>query len=861
MDANRLREAYSQYFVDRGHTLVPSSGLIPHHPLAPLFTNAGMNQFLPYFLGEEAAPYPRATTVQKCVRIRGKHDDIELIGRTTRHMSFFEMLGNFSFGDYFKEGAIKFHWELLTEVLGLDGDRLWITVHLDDDTAADIWRDTIGIPAERIQRMGEDNYWEMGDTGPCGPSSELYYDRGKEHGRDGGPLHGDDERFREICNLVFMEFDRQSDRSLVPLPRQNIDTGSGLERILPTLQGVNSVWEIDSVRPIIAKGESLSGRTYGVDEETDVSLRILADHSRAMTFLVGDGVFPSNEDRGYVLRRIVRRMLRHANKLGAKGEVAAGLIESVVDTMGVAYPDVVKNKEFITEVLSREEHRFRSTLQSGSVLLDEALAKDGVVSGATAFKLHDTFGFPIELTTEIAAERGREVDAAGFNTAMEEQRAQARAAAKSNETTGSPVEAYRQIIDVSGPTEFLAYEKNEVDTAVVGFLPAPPLVEIFLKASPFYAEQGGQVGDTGHITTDTGAAVIKDTTYAVPGLIRHLGEVTDGHIEVGQEAHAAIDVERRDAIRRNHTGTHILHWALRKVLGDHVKQAGSLVAPDRLRFDFSHFSGVTQEQLTEIERIANEEILSDGTVEIVETSQTEALEAGAIAFFGEKYGDKVRMLRAGNHSLELCGGTHVDALGKIGPIRITSEGSIGSNLRRIEAVTGIGSLDYIRSREGTLLDAANALKAKPEELPAAIERTLAKQKQMEDQIKSLQASARKAVASSLLATAENGFVVARVDGTAPDQLRELALDLRNHSGISGAVLIGTPDGQSVSLVSATEKGGAVEAAHLIAQAAKMVGGGGGKGADFAMAGGRDVSKIDEALESARNCVPAQVAGS
>ncbi len=858
MDANSLRKTFTDFFVERGHTLVPSAGLIPHHPLAPLFTNAGMNQFLPYFLGEEAAPYERATSVQKCVRIRGKHDDIELIGRTTRHLTFFEMLGNFSFGDYFKEGAIKFHWDLFTNVLGLDGDDIWVTVHHSDDDAADIWRDTIGVPAERIQRMGEDNFWEMGDTGPCGPCSELYIDRGPQFGDAGGPAEGDDERYRELGNLVFMQFDRQGDGELIPLPKQNIDTGSGFERILATVEGVNSIWDTSAIRPIIAKGEALSSKTYGDDEENDVSLRILADHSRSMTFLVNDGVFPSNEDRGYVLRRIVRRMLRHAYKLGVHRDVTAGLIEAVADTMGTAYPEIEKNKDFITEVLSREEHRFGQTLQSGSTMLEQAMQKADVVPGETAFKLHDTFGFPIELTQEMAAEAGKSVDIDGFTSAMEAQRRQAREAAKSQKATGISTEAYREIIDKHGPTEFLAYQRDDVDSKVLAVLVDPNQeghVEIFLASTPFYAEQGGQVGDTGHITTDTGAAVVTDTTFALPGLIRHSAQVTDGRIEPNQEAHAVIDTHRRAAIRRNHTGTHILHWALREVLGDHVKQAGSLVAPDRLRFDFSHFSAVTPEQLIEIERLANDEILSDGHVEVIETTQAEALAAGAIAFFGEKYGEKVRMLQAGAHSLELCGGTHVDALGKIGPIKITSEGSIGSNLRRIEAVTGTASFDYIRHQEASLAQAAAALKAKPDELVSAIERTLAKQKQLDDEIKSLRAQARKVAAKNLISTQSNGFVVARVDDTPPDQLRELAIDIRQTPEVNAVVLIGSPDGSSVSLVAAVDKNAGLQASDLLAPAAKVVGGGGGKGADLAMAGGRDASKIDEAIATVREQIP------
>jgi alanyl-tRNA synthetase len=857
MDVNQLRRTFLDFFAERGHTRVASAGLIPHHPLAPLFTNAGMNQFLPYFLGEEAPPYPRATSSQKCVRIKGKHDDIENIGRTDRHLTFFEMLGNFSFGDYFKEGAIRLHWELFTEVLKLDGDRLWITVHTNDDDAAAIWRDTIGVPAERIQRMDEDNFWEMGETGPCGPCSELYYDTGKEKGADGGPLYGDEDRFREIGNLVFMEFDRAVDKTLTPLPKQNIDTGSGLERIAPILQNVGSVWDLDSIRTIIQRVESLSGKTYGKDLETDVSMRIVADHARSMTFLVSDGVFPSNEDRGYVLRRVVRRALRHAYKIGASKDISATVVDAVVTTMGEAYPDTAKQKEFIIEVLEREEHRFRQTLDAGSTLLTQALDTSETVPGATAFKLHDTYGFPIELTKEIAEEQGKSIDMAGFQQAMEQQRAQAREHAKGVQNKGVSVEAYREVIDANGATEFVGYLQDEVETKVVAVLQNPETpgeVEIFLEHTPFYAEKGGQVGDTGHITTDTGTAIVLDTTWAIPGLVRHTAEISDGRIEPLQHARAVIDVARRTAIRRNHTGTHILHWALRKVLGEHVKQAGSLVAPDRLRFDFSHFTAVTPEEIAEIERLANNEILTNDPVEIIETSQAEAIELGAIAFFGEKYGDRVRMLQAGKNSLELCGGTHVSALGTIGPIKIISESSIGSNLRRIEAVTGFGALDYIIQEERLLHEAADVLKTKPAELAEAVARAVAKQRELEAEIKALRAEARKHAGAALVSTAENGAIVVRLDDTPANELRELAMELRQHDDIVAVVLIGTPDGNSVSLVSATKKGGNIDASALIAGAAKLVGGGGGKGADMAMAGGRDPSKIDDAIAEAKRAL-------
>src|SRR5437588_361412 len=540
VNANELRRIFIDFFAERGHTVVPSSGLIPHHPLASLFTNAGMNQFLPYLLGEETPPYPRATSVQKCVRVRGKHDDIELIGRTTRHLTFFEMLGSWSFGDYFKEGAIRLAWELVTERLGLDGERVWATVHETDDDAAAIWQNQIGLPPERIQRMGDDNFWEMGETGPCGPCSELYYDRGPEYGADGGPAHGGEERYVEFWNLVFMQYDRAADGTLTELPKRNIDTGAGLERMLAVLNNIDSVFDTDVLRAIVSAAERVTNRRYGDDEETDVNLRIIADHARTVTFLVNDGVFPSNEDRGYVLRRILRRAVRHAFQLGVETPVTPALVDATVEVMAEAYPDLARNRDFIVSVVGREEERFRQTLRSGSVILEEELAQVGadarVLPGEVAFRLHDTYGFPLELTREIAAERGIEVDVAGFETAMEEQRRRAREARQQTGTTAESMDAYREILEQFGTTEFVGYTDYEAKGRVL----AVTGDEVFLDRTPFYAESGGQIGDTGTITTDTGTAGVVDTTYALPGLVRHHVRVAEGEITPGQEAVARI---------------------------------------------------------------------------------------------------------------------------------------------------------------------------------------------------------------------------------------------------------------------------------------------------------------------------------
>jgi alanyl-tRNA synthetase len=853
MDANALRRAFTRFFVDRAHTPVPSSSLIPHDKTV-LFTVAGMVQFKPYFLGVEAPPYPRATTVQKCMRAGGKHNDLDAIGTTTRHLTFFEMLGNFSFGDYFKADAIPFAWDLVTEVFGFDPEHLWITCHTSDDEAADIWRDAVGVRPERIQRMGADNWWQMAETGLCGPCSEIYYDRGPDFGEEGGPVGGGEERYIEFWNLVFMQYDRQPDGTDVELPKKNIDTGAGLERIVALSQGIDSVFETDVLRPIVAAGERVTGRRYGDDETADVSLRILADHARSMTFLVSDGVFPSNEDRGYVLRRIIRRAVRHAFSLGADKLVTPALVEATVETMGEAYPELARNADLVAGIVTREEERFRQTLKSGSAILDEQLAAGvAVVPGEVAFKLHDTFGFPIELTEEIARERGVDVDRGGFAAAMEEQRRRGKEDRKAAGEGGEDrTEEYRSILDGFGPTEFTGYQEHESKARVLAVLEREDgNVEVFLDRTPFYAEGGGQVGDTGTIETDTGTARVLDTTAPLPGLHRHLATVEQGEITTGQEATAAIDVERREAIRRNHTGTHLLHWALREVLGPHVKQQGSLVAPDYLRFDFSHHAAVTDEELAEVERMANERILADEPVRAYETSKEHAEQLGAIAFFGDKYGDTVRIVEAGTRSMELCGGTHVSALGMIGPIKVMSEGSIGSNMRRVFALTGTGTLRHMREQEELLEQAADLLRAKPEELPDAVQRTLAKQKALEDELKALRTQLARGEARGLAEAAVDGHVVARRDGLGPDQLRELALAVREEPGVTAVVLIGTPDGERVSLVAAVAKDGGRQAGPLVGEAAKAVGGGGGGKGDVAVAGGKDVSGIDRALEIAR----------
>jgi alanyl-tRNA synthetase len=861
MLANELREAFTRFFSERGHTTVSSASLIPHDP-SVLFTIAGMVPFKPYFVGEEQAPWPRATTVQKCFRT----PDIDIVGTDTYHCTFFEMLGNFSFGDYFKEEAIPLAWELLTEVLGLDGDRLWVTVHLSDDEAEQIWIDKVGFPAERIQRLDEDNFWKMGDTGPCGPCSEIFIDKGPEYGADGGPAHGGSERFVEIWNLVFMQFNRAADGSLSDLPRKNIDTGAGLERILPILNGLDSIYDTDLFVPILSAAAAACLVTYGEDEAVDVALRIMADHGRAMSMLVGDGVLPSNEGRGYVLRRIVRRAVLAARRLGVDKPIVPTLVTAVTEVMSEAWPALVEQHDVIVNVLAREEAAFDRTLRAGLGRLEEAFASgEKVLSGAVAFTLHDTHGFPVELTEELARDAGVEVDRAGFDTAMAEQRERARAATAAKKA--GDTSAYRALLDVEGPTTFIgrSMAHYEVPARVVGVLAATgaassgetsdesDIVEIFLDQTPFYAEGGGQVGDTGTIVTESGIADVIDTVYALPGLIMHRARV-DGTLVVGQEARATIDGERREAIRRNHTATHLLHSALRTVLGDHVRQQGSLVAPDRLRFDFAHHGQPTPEELEQVVALANAAVLTDAEVETTETSLEEAQRMGAIAFFGDKYGAQVRVVQAGASSLEFCGGIHVSALGQIGPITVVSEGSIGSNTRRIEAVTGLASLERAREKERLVASAAEMLRAEPDDLLGAVERLMARQRDTEKELAKLRQQSSQAEAGDLAAGAVDGVVVARRDGIEADALRTLAEAIRRHDGVHAVVLGGSPDGAKVALVAVT--GGTPDAKELVRALGPLVGGGGGGTAEVAQAGGKNPGGLDDALAEAQRLLSA-----
>ncbi len=849
MDAKALRRTFTEFFTERGHEAVESASVIPHDDTL-MFTNSGMVPFKPFFQGTEKPPYSRATTVQKCVRAGGKHNDLDEVGRTARHLTFFEMMGNFSFGDYFKEEAIPFAWDLLTEGFGLDPEKLWITVHLTDDEAEEIWATKVGVPRERIQRLDEDNWWRMADTGPNGPCSEIFYDLGPEYGPDGGPENPDAEaRFVEIWNLVFMQFDQQPDGSQVPLPKPSIDTGAGLERVLTVLQGVGSIWETDEFVRLLAKASELSGVADGDDPKSDVSLRILADHARSTTFMINDGVFPSNEGRGYVLRRIMRRAIRHAYMLGVEEPVMATLVSTVVEIMGDDYPGIRESKESIQEMVDREEVRFRQTIETGLNILDtelDELEKDAPLPGDVAFKLHDTFGFPLELTQEIVEERGRTVDTDGFAAAMAEQRERAQADQKSK-SVNADVSEFVAVVDANGGTDFVGREELTDVAATVLWVGAEGVV---LDKTPFYAESGGQIGDTGTITGPNGAVTVTDCTYAVATLHLHHSEGADAVLSVGDSVVASIDTDRRAAIRRNHTGTHLLHSALRRVLGEHVQQQGSMVGPERLRFDFTHFEQVTAEQIQEIEDLVNADVLANSPTNHDEMEMEDAKAKGAIAFFGDKYGNVVRVLEAGPNSIELCGGTHVAALGDIGLLKIVSESSIGSNIRRVEGVTGDSSIGLLRAQEEMAGSVAEALGVPIDDVLSGAERRMVELAELRKELASVKQANALGRADELVASAVDGLVIARVDGLERDSLRDLALAIRD-KGVPSVALGAALESGGVALVGAVTDDSPLHAGDWIAPAAKLVGGGGKKAPELSVAGGRDPEKLDEALEMLR----------
>jgi alanyl-tRNA synthetase len=762
-------------------------------------------------------------------------------------------MGNFSFGDYFKDTAIPMAWEFFTDVLGLDPERLWITVHLSDDEAEEIWANDVGVPRERIQRLDEDNWWRMADTGPNGPCSEIFWDKGPAYGPEGGPANpAADERYVEIWNLVFMQFETDEAGNTSPLPKPSIDTGAGLERILSVLQQKDSVFEIDEMVRLTSAAEAATGVSLGTNDATDLALRVLAEHARTMTFLISDGVFPSNEDRGYVLRRIMRRAIRFAYLLGVNEIVAPKLVDAVVEIMGPDYPELIDSHDLVRSVVEREEQQFRRTLANGVKILDDHLtgiAEGSELPGSTAFLLHDTYGFPYEVTEEVAAERGYSIDRAGFDVAMAEQRQRAKDARKTMGTFDTLEDLLSAVADLDPKAGFVR-DDDQLETQIYFHFAEVEQPYIVLMETPFYAESGGQIGDTGMIMTTSASAKVIDTRMGPGGIHLHYIEDVEGSFEPGQSATATVDGVRRDAIRRNHTGTHVLHWALREVLGGHVKQQGSMVAPDRLRFDFSHFEPVTDEQINQIEDLVNAEVLQNPAADHPEVTKAEAEAMGAIAFFGDKYGDLVRVLRAGP-SLEFCGGTHVSALGDIGLLKIVSEGSIGSNLRRVEAVTGTGAIDLLRFEQQVVDRAASALNVPRTEVADTLDKRLAEIKDLKDELNSMRRQLAIGQAGELASEAVGGVVVSRVDDLDRDALKDLAIAIRDVEGVRAVVLAGAPTGGGAALIAAVRPDSGLEAGVLIADAAKAIKGGGGKGADVAMAGGKDPAGLDEALSLAR----------
>ncbi len=889
-----IRRKFLDFFAENGHTVVPSSSLVPENDPTLLFTNAGMVQFKDVFLGLEKRPYTRATSSQKCMRVSGKHNDLENVGPSPRHHTFFEMLGNFSFGDYFKKEAIAYAWEFLTQRLGLPKERLWATIYEEDDEAWELWQKVAGMPPERIVRMGKkDNFWAMGDTGPCGPCSEIIYDRGKQyctcHRPDCSPAV-ECERWWELWNLVFMQYELHPDGSMTPLPRPSIDTGMGLERITAVMQGVESNYETDLFWPIILKTKELLGHSDEQVLENIVSYRVIADHGRAITFLIGDGVLPSNEGRGYILRMILRRAARHGRKIGFKGPFLAHIADKVIEIMGHHYTELPLRRDFIKNLITQEEERFQQTLDIGLNLLDTLIADlaskgQKIIPGEEAFRLYDTYGFPLDLTRVVARERGFEVDEEGFNRAMEAQRARARAATvfelgeeelKKAEFYSNLYEQLRRegAIPESG-VEHLYETEIEVRTKVAAIIKGGQRVsvahkgdevEIVLPRTPFYVESGGQVSDTGWITCTRSIngeetvweMEVEDMLRPLPGLIIHKGKIVEGVARVGDEVWATVDAERRMDISRNHTATHILHSQLRRLLGRHVYQTGSLVAPDRLRFDFTHTGMLTQTQIRDLEKMVNEIILANYPVQAIHTTYKEAIAQGAIALFEEKYGEEVRMLVIGYPdeiiSKELCGGTHVSNTGEIGFFHILSEQGVGTGVRRIEAVTGRYALELAMERLQVLESTAAFLSCPPEEVDRRVLALMGELQNKDKEIQKLQRALARKVYESLLDKAikvkDVNVIAAKVEEVEnEDILREMSDWLRETLGSAVVILATVLNGKPFFIAAISEdlaeKG--LHAGHLVKEIAKVVGGGGGGKATMAQAGGRDKSRIEEAL--------------
>ena len=861
MSAADVRRAFLEFFREHGHTVVPSSSLVPGNDPTLLFTNAGMVQFKDVFLGKEKRDFVRATSSQRCVRAGGKHNDLENVGYTARHHTFFEMLGNFSFGDYFKRDAIRFAWNLLTGTLKLDPARLWVTVFRDDDEAADIWLKEIGVPAERFTRLGEkSNFWAMGDTGPCGPCSEIFYDHGPAipDGPPGSPDE-DGDRYVEIWNLVFMQFERSADGKLTPLPKPSVDTGMGLERIAAVMQGVHSNYDIDLFKNLIRAAAELADTR----DLTSSSLRVIADHIRACTFLIVDGVLPSNEGRGYVLRRIIRRAIRHGYKLGIQETFFYKLVSVLEKEMGDAYPELVRGRAQAERVLKLEEERFAETLANGMTLLDGAIkeTRGTMIDGETVFKLYDTYGFPADLTADIARERGLTIDQAGFDAAMEGQRKRSQEASKFG-------------VDLSGgasidsQTLFQGYDGLEAKGEVVALLKGGAAVqelnsgdegEVVLDRTPFYAESGGQVGDTGELASPGVHFVVADTQKR-GAAYSHVGRVAQGKIRLGDTLNAIVNGKRRRATALNHTATHLLHAALRRVLGTHVQQKGSLVAPDRLRFDFSHLQPVTSDELREIERLVNTEIRRNTAAETEVMDYENAVAAGAMALFGEKYERNVRVLRIGEFSMELCGGTHVERAGDIGFFKITSESGVASGVRRIEAITGDAALDYVDKSDELLRDLAGLVRGSREEVKEKVRDTLERVRQLEKEVRSLKDKLASGQGVDLASTAVDiqgvKVVATKIDGADAGALRNAVDQLKGKLKTAVIVLASVEASDKVVLVAGVtaDVTSRIKAGELVGTIAAQVGGRGGGRPDFAQAGGSNPAALDAALAAVQELV-------
>ncbi|MFO7964547.1 MAG: alanine--tRNA ligase [Desulfobacterales bacterium] len=872
MTGDEIRSKFLNYFKQKGHRVVRSSSLVPQDDPTLLFTNAGMVQFKRVFIGEEKKDFSTAATSQKCVRAGGKHNDLENVGYTARHHTFFEMLGKFSFGDYFKEKAIEYAWDLLVNGYRLPKEKLWVSVFRDDDEAYDIWRGRIGVAEERIVRLGEkDNFWAMGDTGPCGPCSEILIDRGEKYACDRPDCTAgcDCDRYLEIWNLVFMQYNRDASGNMTPLPKPSIDTGMGLERVAAVIQNAPTNYETDLILPIIRKIESLSGAAYGINAMSDIAMKVIADHSRSAAFLIGDGVLPSNEGRGYVLRRIMRRAIRYGRNLGLSDPFLSKTVEVVMEIMAFAYPELVENRAFILNIVTNEETRFIETLDNGLKLLNDSIVRlesegKDEMPGEIIFKLYDTYGFPTDIVRDVLRDKGMRLDMEGFDRAMERQRDQSRSVAAFSEIS----DAYKKLTSAGFKPEFVGYDALSCNARIMMIVrkgtdvteaSTGDVIELVTDKTPFYGEAGGQVGDRGEASGPGFEITINNTIKDPTGIIVHQGEVTAGTVKKGDPVQLSVDKRNRDAVARNHTATHVLHAVLRKVLGDHVKQSGSLVSPDRLRFDFTHFSGVDRKTLNRIETLVNEHIRRNVPVVLQEMEAEEAFRSGATALFEEKYGDRVRVISLQDFSKELCGGTHTKRTGDIGMFKITGESSVAAGIRRIEALTGNAALDYTQQQSDLLQKTAEILREKPEGVLPRLERILADYKNLERQVDSLKSAlaAKSAEVEEDQIRRVNGvdLLIKRVSVEKPAMLRELADRFKN-SIKSGIVILGSVSDDKVMLIAGVTKDltERFQAGKIIKQLAAEVGGGGGGRPDMAQAGGTQPENLDKALEKAEEIV-------